>query len=882
MRLFWRARQEREMREELQLHVQREADALVERGQSREEAERSAARLFGNLTAVRQECRETRGFQWLENFRRDLGYGLRGLRRTPAFSTVAVLSLALGIGVNAAVFSVVHAFLLQPLDVPHAERLALLRIERPAAVMHGLVAKDSYDFSYPTFEYLRRENREFSGLFATGDDSFTYQTWEGTRQVPGAWVSADYFSVLHIKPQMGSLLRAAENKPGDLLVDISDAFWSSAFGRDPKAVGKILRLNGHDVTIAGVLPPQFHGVTIGEQPAIFAPLATEPLLNSPYSSVSCGEGCDWLTVMGRLKDGESLSRARAALRVVSQQYFTTQSVHGLWGNTRQEVLRNHFGAISGATGFSFLRQRFADPLQILLWLSLLVLATTCANLAALLLARSAARQREFSVRGALGASRSRLIAQILTETSLIAAAGALLGIPLMYALSQWLANSLFPDSESFRLSLEPNAAILFFVLGITFLTTLSVGLSPALRLTGRSSMAGSRIILVERRNKLVSRILLTGQVGLSLLLVVAAVVFSGSLFQLRQVHLGFNPDHLVVIGSSWSKSKKTNVQKQLALEQILEALRSSPRVKSAAILGMLPLSGNARITTISAPPSQRKLELFDNDVSPQYFATMGTRLLEGRDFTDSPEDQKMSVVLSKKAADFLFSDRSAVGQVIQEGELKPGKQRRVIGVVENSKYLNLRNSEATIFHPNEGWASTFVVRYTGDVHAVLSLVEKQLRRVAPEVPLGPPVSMQHLVDKSLATERLFATLSNFFGGLALLLMAVGLYGTLAYTTARRTPEIGIRMALGATRRSVLWTVARENLLVVAAGVVLGLGAAAASVRFIRSLVYGVDALDPRLLLAVCGLIGAAAAMATILPAWRAARIDPMAALRENN
>ena len=866
------------MREELVLHLQREVDSLRARGMSEEEARSTASRLFGNVTAVAEECRESRHGAWLENVGRDLLYGLRGLRRTPSFSAVAILSLALGIGVNAAVFSVMYAFLLKPLDVPRSDRLALLRIERPKALMDGLIGKESYDFSFPGFEYLQRENRSFSGLLATSAASFLLQERDGSRSVPGAWVSGDYFGVLRQRPEIGRLLTSVDDRSGGgqagLVAVISDNFWTSAFGRNPGVLGRVLRLNNHDVTVVGVLEPQFHGITVGEQPDVFAPLAMEPLLNSPFSSRNC-QGCSWLTVVGRLKEGGTLSRAAAVLHGMSKGYFR---------GTKQgfESESDRFGAVSGTTGFSFLRERFADPLKLLLGLSLLVLATSCANLAALLLARGAARENEFSIRGALGASRSRLIRQILTETSLIGVAGALTGIPLVYGLSHWLAVSLFPDSETFSLSLRPGFALICFVTGVTVAATLAIGLSPALRLTEHSAVAGARIVLAGRRSKFLSRSLLTGQVGLSLLLVTSAVLFSGSLFQLRRVRLGFRPDHLISIGSSWMKSSLSAKQQELTLERILADVRAVPQVESAARVAMLPLAVSARVTSV-AVGSNRPVEMFDNAVSRGYFSTAGTRMLAGRDFRDDRNDRDSAVILGQSAAKRLFPKVDAVGQSLREGDLKTGAMRRVIGVVEDSKYLRLRDSQLTIFHPNDHFTATFLIRYKGDLQAVITRFQKDFRRMAPAgVALEPPVSMQHVVDQSLATERLLATLGNFFGGLALLLMAIGLYGTLAYYAARRTREIGVRMALGATQLNVIWTVMKENLLVTAAGVIVGLSAVVATGRYVHSVLYGVATLDPLFLMAACALIGVVASAATIMPAWRAAQIDPMNAIRENN
>ena len=880
-KLVSRSKLEREMSEELRLHLEREAAAQAENGMAPEEAKWSAARAFGNVGALQEECRNVRQFAILENFQRDLRYGLRALRRAPTFTAVAVLSLALGIGANTAIFTVVHAFLLTSLPVPHPERLALLRIDRPTALLHGLFAKEEYSFSYQLFDNLRHHSSVFAGLLVTAAHDFQQQTQGGSRLTPGVFVSGDYFRTLQVKPQAGRLLEPADDRRGGgaagLVAVISDGFWTRAFGRDPHALGRTLLLDEQAATIVGVLPPSFHGVFVGGHPEVFVPLEYEPTLNAPFSSVTCNS-CTWLTVMARMKQGSNLSRLNATLSAISKDAFANAPVDSLWGETRDTVLKNKLVATSGSTGYTYLRQRFTNPLRLLMSLALLVLSTACVNLASLLLARSAAREKEFSMRGALGASRARLITQILTETLLVCSAGTLAGIPLAYALSKYLAVSLLSSEEP--LVLSPSPSVIFFMTAITLLSCVAVGLAPALRLTRRPSflMAGTRMLFSERGRRVLPRVLLVAQVSLSLLLVTGAVLFSGTLFQLREIPLGFNPHRLMAIKSSWSKNKKSSDEKRALLQRALQRVRSVSGVRSAALAEIAPLGGSALSNDVGMPGSLQKWDFWNNPVSPGYLHTMQTKLLEGRDFRDSPEDRSSAVILSRVAAGKLFPHTNAIGASILYGGTK-GSLKRVIGVVEENKYVNIRDSQPTIFTPAEDWSTTFLIRYSGNAATITKQVSEELRKIAPDIPLETPLSMDQLVDQTLATERLLATLGNFFGALALLLMAIGLYGTLAYLTARRTPEIGVRLALGATQRAVVWTVTRENVVVVSLGIVLGLCAVAFSTRYVQSFLYGMQPHDPLFLLSAIGLIGLVAAIATGLPALRAARIDPMQALR---
>ncbi len=798
---------------------------------------------------------------------------VRSLRRTPAFAAVAVLSLALAIVANTAVFTVVHAFLLRSLPVPDPNGLALLKVQRPKALLNGLFAMDSYSFSYHLFQKLEQHSSLFSSLLVTSSGEFVHNTGDATVSIPGAFVNGEYFQALELSPEMGRLI--APRDEHSLVAVISDAFWARAFNRDVHAMGKSIQLDGNAVTIIGVTPASFHGVMVGIEPDVFLPLESQNVLHAPFGFANCDE-CEFLTAMARLKPHDTLARLNAKLGAISRDAFADYPAGTLAGNSRKEVLKNKLGAVSGRSGYTYLRRAFTDPLRLLMGLAVLVVLMACANLASLLLARSAVRQREFLVRGALGASRARLIRQVLTETLLLTGGGTLAGIPLAYALSKYLAASLFARQKAFHLNLVPSPAVMLFMTGILVLCCLAVGLAPALRQTGVSSPAGNgtRMNFSERSKRWLPRLLLVFQVGLSLVLVTAALLFSGTLFHLRKVPLGFQPRGVVILSYSWTNKKATDSQKKDFARQALARVRAIPGVSSAAITSITPLAGTARFGEVSAAGSSHVFEVWNNAVSAGYFDAMQTRILEGRDFNGTAADHD-ALILSRGVAQDLFPNGGAVGgSVLYNKKVHP-----VIGVVEESKYQSIRNGQSTVFEPNGVWASTFLIRYSGSVSGVVSEAGRQLRELSPDVLVKSPLLMENLVNETLATESLLATLGNYFGGLALLLMAIGLYGTLAYLTARRTPEIGVRMALGADGWSVIWTVAKENFAVASFGAALGLGGAAAAVRYVKTFLYGVEALDPVVLAAAVGLIGIVAAVATGLPARRAARIEPMEALR---
>lgn len=889
--LFNRKQVEHELDDELQFHLEQRIEAEVAQGRTPSDARNIALRAMQGLEQKKEECRDMRRVNLVENLGRDVRYALRMLRRSPAFTAVAILSLALGIGANTAIFSLLDTLVLRPLPVPQPRQLVQIQLQ-----MKGRHAQSA--LTHPIFEELRKHVDIFSGLMAWSDHRFQMRSSSEMVHINGVLAGGDYFQTLGVPAAIGRTFTAAEDAPGGgksgPVAVISDAFWSSRFRRDPAVLGSTLTLDGVNLTVTGVMPRQFFGADVSARPDVWVPLGLTPqLLNDGcYNSRSCW----WLFAMARLRPHSSLQNTQAELQVISPRVFTTTLPENWDAGEKERYKQMQIEAYPAPSGWSFLRVRLEDPLAILMTLVGIVLLIACANMANLLFARSSARQREIAVRLAMGAGRSRIIRQLLTESLLLSLFGGIAGLAFAVAANRILLAFLTekpnvgPLGQDLRFDLNLDWRILLFTFSAAVFSGLLFGLAPALRAT-RLGISGS---LKERAQAVrgtgvrigAGRLILNFQAALSILLVCVAGLFAGSLWRLWTLDPGFNPKDLVVVGIDSDRYAKSQDLMNI-YSRVLERANAIPGVQAASLLWITPLSGGGWDENLAVPgrpplPAD-KTDTFINLVAPRFFETMGIPLRSGREFTraDNAKSERVGII-NELAARRFFGDQNPVGaQVRLENELI-----RIIGVSRNTRYLDMRSPEPLeLYIPftqkSDGTPSmSFVVRSGLKAGSVESSFRKILHQIAPDIPLYKAGTMIDHVAASLDSERLMASLSLFFGTLALLLTSIGLYGVLAYSVARRTNEIGVRMALGAQRFDVMLIVMRESMLHVAIGIGVGIAAVLATSKLVASLLYGVTPNDVGNLALAVTIFLLVAGTAAYLPARRASFLEPVLALRE--
>jgi putative ABC transport system permease protein len=891
-RFFRRRHWDEERARELESYLDLETDENLARGMAPDEARAAARRKLGNPTLVREEIYRMNTIGWLETVGQDLRHGGRLLRSNPAFATVAVLSLALGIGANTAIFQIFDAVRLRALPVAEPDRLVEIRIGERRAATGSFTGRRS-QLTNPLWERIRAEPRGFDGLFAWGTSRFDLAAGGPARTAQGLWVSGGFFDVLGVRPVLGRLFTPADDQRGCAAPGavISHAFWQRELGGDPSVVGRMLRLDGHLFEIVGVTPPGFFGVEVGWGYDVALPICAEPILSGEQTALD-KQNAWWLAVMGRLESGWSPARMSSELAARSPGIFQ-QTVSPAYNvEDTRTYLAFRLGAFPAATGVSQLRGRYESPLLLLLAIAGLVLVIACANLANLMLARATAREREIAVRLAIGASRGRIIRQLLAESLLLAGIGAAIGALLAQVLSQALVSFLTTKASGVFVDLQPGGRVLAFTAGLAAFTCLLFGLAPALRATsttpGAAMQAGGR--LTDRRERFgLRRGLVVGQVALSLVLVVGALLFVRSLRNLMTAEAGFRRDGILVVTLTLP-SLDAAAERRLARERgLLERLQAVPGVESAAEAEIVPVSGSGWNDRIKVGGVVQATISNVNAVSPGFFQTMGTPLLGGRDFDarDTASSPRVAIV-NEAFARQLLGPANPIGRTfqIQQRPGSPEPTYEVVGLVRNSKYRDLRESFTPIaflaLAQDPAALDQYMqvmVRARGPIVGLASAIERAMAEADP----GISITLQPFAEQirqSLLRERLMATLSGFFGLLAGLLATIGLYGVMSYMVARRRREIGIRMALGADRPAVVAMVMREAALLLGVGLALGTVLASMAARAARALLFGLGPGDPNtLVMAVLALAGVAA-LASYLPAKRAAGVEPTLALRE--
>ncbi|HTV13920.1 MAG TPA: ABC transporter permease [Acidobacteriaceae bacterium] len=897
----------RDLEDEMAFHRDQTERDLVADGLSPREARQAAARRFGNAAQLGDRSREAWGWQPIEHLLQDVSFGLRTmLRRSPMLTLVAVLSLALGIGANTAIFSLLDAILLRNLPVAAPQQLVLFGRGLWVGSTDGMPNRSWQLFSYPWYREFAQRTDVFSGVAAINSIEFgTHGSFDsGARQLVRAdLVSGSFFNVLGVRATLGRALDENDDRaPGSGPVAVASYAWWTRQGRDPAVIGKSLRVENSTYTIVGVAQPGFFGVTVGQSPDFWIPLSMEKEISPGWNGL---EDRDFqsLYLIARLKPGVSAAQASASTNTLFRQIVRSQYLGA--NPTAKELEALHRAQIEltpGARGLSQLRLEMSLPLEILMTVVGLVLLIACANIANLLLARGAARAREIAVRMALGASRSRLVAQLLTESALLAIAGAVIGVALAWKAGDLFLHLASGQSGPLPIDATPDLRVLLFTLVITLGTALLFGLAPALRAT-RPSLApslkeGRGVASASARN-LLGRGLIVAQIALSLVLLAGAGLFLRSLMKLSSVDTGFDARNVLTFfldeyGAGLPQDARLN-QLQQTIEDRVQAL---PGVRAASFSmftfdqgewsDSLLMQGIPRTT-------ENSQDVLYNAVGTQFFETFGIPLVAGRVFSAHDREHAPAVaIVNETLARRFFPNGSALGHRFGLGnDPAHATDFEIVGVVKDAKYVSLseRPHMAAYFpwQQRVQYFSNFNVRYSGDSAAVIAAVRKAITQVNPGVIVSNVASLGEQVDASIGNQQLIAQLSALFSLLATFLVCIGLYGLMSYAVARRTSEIGVRMALGAGRGTVQWMVMREILTLAALGLIIGVPVAMLGLNLVAKLedphlmsriLFGVGPNDPLALAAAGALMLAVSALAGYIPARRASRIDPMVALRD--
>jgi predicted permease len=841
----------------------------------------------------------------------DLRYSLRVLIQNPGFAAVAVLSLALGIGANTAIFSIVDAVLLKWLPVSSPQELVV--IARNAQ-------KPSVGSNYPDYEYIRDHNQVFSGVLAGSGGAALSMTVpdEGahgaSQLIPGTLVSGNYFQVLGVTPAIGRLFTPEDNRsPGAHPIAIlSYDFWKTRFASDLRVLGKKITLNGSPFTIIGVCRQGFMGTNVGNPTSLFLPIMMLQQVRANARDWNSRHYW-WLTPIARLKPGIGIQKATADADVLFKQIEQNDPERRPTPefDKKDHELRNRAVLLPGSGGYSNLRNRFSKPLAVLGAVVGLVLLIACANVANLLLARAASRRKEIAIRVAIGAGRWRLISQLVTEAVILAVIGGLAGLVFAYWSVRVLLSLLPTGTFHLDLHLTPDVRLLGFSFAVSLLTGSICGLVPALKATRPDVVTALKSDFTQRFARLdLRKALVIVQVALSLLLLVGAGLFARSLENLRDLDPGFVRENVLLVETSAGSIGYKGQRIRTFEDRLLSAASRLPGVGIASLAALTPLQGsrwNSDIAVQGHPWKPDEKPYIDfNAVSPRYFETLGIPILMGRDFRDQdnpavspdppekpyppgkeppepPGPPKVAIVNQSMAKKF-FPNANALGKRFSTGDkFKIEDSYEIVGVVKDTRYFGLRDAVESMIYVSS-WRQgandmVLCLRSASDPKPLIEAVRREVRNLDSAIPVTETVTMEQQLNNHISQERLIATLSSFFGVLALLLAAIGLYGLMAHTATRRTREIGIRMALGAQRTNVLWLILRDAVVLVLLGAVIGLPVAFGVTRFVSSFLYGLTARDPVTMMVATAVLALVTVIASFLPARRASKVDPMVALR---
>jgi predicted permease len=857
-----RAALEREMKEELESLA-----AMAEPGE------------LGNLTRAAEEARPVWNWTWLDQLYRDLQYALRAMRHNRGFTSTAILSLALGIGANTAIFSLIDALMLRWIPARDPQELVQLKMRT------GNSTRAGESFSWAIVTALAEQRDIFAGVGGFSAARFDVGPRGSTVHVPGAWVTGDYYETLGLNPAAGRLLTREDDQSGAPLVAvISDGYWERQFARNLDAIGRSIPVNGIPVTITGVSPRGFTGTNVGSIADITLPAASLPRL-MPSMATILKPGNFWLVTLARPQRNLSVAQAQARLAIVWPQ-ISEQVISKDWNPARRkEMAASTFELAPGGTGYSYLRVLFRKPLLVLMAVAGLVLLIACANIASLLLARATCRQREISVRLAIGASRGRIVRQLLTESTLLSSIGAALGILVAWLTSRLLVDILSTGPRQVVLDLAPNWHVLCFNIVAAAATGVLFGLAPAFQATVAApspAMQGDARMTHSRSRLLPA--LISVQVALSLVLLVGAGLFARTLQNLVTIDPGFRREGLFLVDVDGRDLGYRDARLASFYKDLVERIQRVPGVTSASISSHTPFNGSTWSEAVV--PKGEVLPEKDNALfiaaGPNFFSTMQTPLYSGREFDSRDQGSFNVAIVNQTFAARYFNGRTAVGEYLSATVTRPPSDLQIIGVVRDAVTTSLRSAPRPIVYvpffqraPGEG---TLEIRASGSLSQIAGAIRVELQPSFPNRPVEVrPLTGQ--MERTLVQERLMANLAGGFGALGLFLACVGLYGLLDYSVARRAREIGVRMALGAQKKGIVWMVLKSACLPVALGMTLGLPVAWLASSWVSSMLFGLTATDPVVLAAAMFVLTASGLMAGYLPARRGAQVNPMSALR---
>lgn len=900
---------ESEIDEELRFHVEMETEENLRRGMSPEQAAREAQKRFGSVAATKENYRDRKAIPLLTDLGRDLRYALRSLSRSPGFTLFAVLSLALGIGANTAIFSLFDTVLLRTLPVPEPQKLRVVGIASSQGPFYG--------FSHVAFRELREAAQGIADIAASSgsrDTDIRFLQDRGTGEAAAAervsmqMVSGNFFAAIRIGASIGRVFTASDDMtPGAHPVAVvSHGFWRERFQQDPSVIGSQFQLNQTVFTVVGVAEPSFEGLEVGSAPVLWLPMAMQPQIEPGRNTLN-SRNHSWMKLMARLLP-ESTEAALESVMAVQFKRSSEEEARSIdSAEIREAVLNRQIHLEPGAQGFSSARTMLSDPLLVLMGLAALVLLVACANVANLQLARSVARERELAVRISLGAGRFRVLRQLLTESGVLIAMGAVCGLFLAWGVRVWLTGVIARVAD-LDITTGIDFRLLLFTFGMALLLLAIVGLAPAWRPSRESMQStlndGGRSTTVSRRHFMARKALVLVQIAASVVLLTGATLLTRSLYNLLTMGTGFARENVIVIGmipqlsgyalpggaaSEDPRRQSAEARLKQLYERLEDAVRGVPGVQAAGFssCGFLNECEEGRCCMVIPGVELQGIEekrIRGDKASPDFFRTSGVPLLLGRGFTeaDTEKGAPMVGILNETAAREIFGDQNPIGREIG-WESRPEATLRIVGVVGDSKYSDLREkTPRLLFQPFERWNSSFAmlyVRTSTSPSQAIPLIRAAMDRVEPNLRVSPARTAEQNLQRAVARERIVSEFCGVFTLLALVLAAVGLYGVMAFQVIRRTGEFGIRMALGARQGQILWSVLRESLAVAVAGIVLGTAVAYAATRSLSSLLYGVSAWDPATVIFAALVVAAVAGLAGFLPARRASSVDPAISLR---
>jgi macrolide transport system ATP-binding/permease protein len=912
--LIQRPQKESELRDEIQFHLEEEAEQRREEGLEEQQARWAARRELGNPTLIQENTRAMWGWTTVEQFGQDVRYAFRGMAANRLFTVMAVLSLALGIGGNTAIFSFMDSILLRSLPVSDPASLVVLnwhaKDTRHDFVMRGM-SGNTYDdpktgttagiFPFPAFELFRKNDSAFSIVFAH------CQSWQvsklnvaikGQAELASGWnVSGDYFRGLALRPAAGRLIIPDDDRAGAPPVAvISYEFSQRRFGGAASAVGQPITIDNLPFTVVGVTPPEFFGVDLASAPDVYLPLHANELLGAGHQFGFRPEdyldrNFYWIEIMARLRPGVSRAQAQATLAAIFQQWVASTAANDRERSNLPALIVNE-----GAGGLDSLRRQYSKPLYVLVTLVGLILALACANIANLLLARAASRRTEIALRLSLGAGRLRVVRQLLTESVLLGALGGAMGICVALWGIGFLTRLLANGRANFTLHADLNWHVLGAAAALSFVASVLFGLAPALEATrvdvmpalkatwGAQAQTGHTFYCLS-----VKHLLIVGQIAISLLMLVAAGLFVRTLSNLQSIELGFNRKNLLLFQIDARKAGHKDPEIATFYSDLRNRFSAIPGVRSATLEWHSLIAGEDGLP-ISVPGSPANPANRFLTVGPAFFATMQIPILAGRDFQESDRAGSLAVaVINQVFAKANFGDRNPLGQhlILQQAgkEGSVARDMKIVGVSRNARYGGLtRAIPPLVYMPyDQGYPQpsemVYALRTSGDPLRYVNSVREILRQADPRAPVSEVRTQAADINQTVNQEIIFAELCSGFAILALVIACVGLYGTVSYNVARRTREIGVRMALGAQRSGVVLMVLREVLLLAVVGLAIGMSTALATSKFVGSLLYGVKSNDPLALTVAVLTLLSAALLAGYVPAWKASRIDPMTAVR---